>query len=81
MTTQMIIRIDAEKRRALNRLSKIEGKTTSAVVRELIDTFIAERDISGYIDNVWSRTGKAIREKGFTEKDIDRLIQASRKAS
>ena len=81
MTTQMIIRIDAEKRRVLNRLSKVEGKTTSAVVRELIDTFIAERDISGYIDNVWSRTGKAIKEKGFTEKDIDRLIQASRKAS
>jgi hypothetical protein len=81
MTTQMIIRMDSEKRRTLSRLSKAEGKTTSEVVRHLIDTFISEHDISGYIDNLWSRTERIIKQKGFTEKDIDRVIEASREAS
>jgi hypothetical protein len=81
MTTQMLIRIDARKRKILDRLSKSEGKTTSEVVRELIDTFITEHDLGGYIDGLWNRVGQAMKRKGYSETDIPRLIKDSRKAA
>jgi len=80
MTMQMLIRIDEEKRKTLDRLSKSEGKTTSEVVRELIDTFITQHDVSGYIDGLWGRIGQTLRHKGYSEADIPGLIKASRKA-
>lgn len=80
MTTQMLIRIDPRKRKTLDRLSKSEGKTTSEVVRELIDTFITEHDLSGYIDGLWNRIGQSLKRKGYSETDIPRLIKESRKA-
>jgi metal-responsive CopG/Arc/MetJ family transcriptional regulator len=81
MTMQMLIRIDEQKRKALDRLSKSEGKTTSEVVRELIDTFITQHDASGYIDGLWSRIGQALKRKGYSESDIPKLIKESRMAA
>jgi hypothetical protein len=81
MTTQMLVRIDADKRRALNRLSRAEGKTTSEVVRELIDTFIDKRDISRHVDGLWDRIGGAMRKRGYGSLDINRIIAQTRKAS
>jgi hypothetical protein len=81
MTTQMLIRIDAEKRRALDQLSKSEGKTTSEVVRELIDSFIADHDMGRYLDGLWDRLGVSIKQKGFSESDIPKLIKESHKAA
>ena len=80
MTTQMLIRIDSRKRKTLDKLSKSEGKTTSEVVRELIDTFIIEHDLSGYIDGLWNRIGQTLKRNGYSEADIPRLIKESRKA-
>ena len=40
MTTQMIIRIDNEVKNRLNKLARIEGKTTSEMVRGLIEEYI-----------------------------------------
>ena len=36
MGTQMIVRIDSEMKKRLNRLARVEGKTTSQVVMKLI---------------------------------------------
>jgi predicted DNA-binding protein len=81
MTTQMLIRIDGQKRKTLDRLSKSEGKTTSEVVRELIDTFITQHDLSGYIDGLWDRIGHSLKRKGFSEADIPKILKESRKAA
>lgn len=81
MTTQMLIRIDGQKRKALDRLSKSEGKTTSAVVRELIDAFITQHDMSGYIDGLWDRIGQTLKREGYSEADIPKIIKDSRKAA
>ena len=80
MPSQMIIRIDPAKRKKLNTLSKSLGKTTSEVIRELIDTFIKDHDISGYIDNLWERVGICLQKNDYSQKDISRLIKDSRKA-
>ena len=46
---QMIIRIDRETKQKLARLAKMGGKSSSEVVRELVERYIRERDMSGYL--------------------------------
>jgi len=75
----MIIRIDDEVKTRLNRLARIEGKTTSEMVRGLIEEYIRERDIGAYIEDLWNRTGRKLKTKGVTAETIDKAIKASRK--
>lgn len=79
MSTQMIIRIDDEVKSRLNKLARIEGKTTSEMVRGLIEEYIKERDIGSYIDDLWNRIGKKIKAKGVTPATIETAIRAARK--
>ena len=80
MTTQMIIRMDSEMKNKLNKLARVEGKTTSQMVRELMEDYIREKDIGTYIDNLWDRIGGKLRSKGVTQRDINRAIKESRKS-
>jgi len=79
MSTQMIIRIDDELKNRLNTLARIEGKTTSEMVRGLIEEYIKERDIGSYIDDLWNRIGKKLRSKGASTATIEKAIRAARK--
>ena len=79
MSTQMIIRIDDEVKNRLNKLARTEGKTTSEMVRELIEERIKERDIGAYIDDLWNRIGRKLKSKGVTAATINKAIKASRK--
>ena len=80
MTTQMIIRIDSEMKNRLNRLARVEGKTTSQMVRELIEGYIKEKDIGTYIDDLWGRIGGKLRSKGLKQSDVNRAIKESRRS-
>ena len=80
MTTQMIIRIDSQVKDRFNKLARIEGKTTSQVVREMIEDYIRERDIGTYIDDLWDRIGGKLRSKGIKQRDINRAIKESRRS-
>lgn len=77
--TQMIIRMDPELKDKLSRLARTEGKTTSQMVRELIENYIKEHDISSYIDNLWGRVGKKLKSKGVTPTNVDKAIKDVRK--
>ncbi len=79
MTDQIIVRIDPELKTKASRLAKKEGKNLSEVIRELLEDYIKTHDISGYIDTLWDRIGERLQAKGYTEKDIDTLINAVRK--
>ncbi len=79
MTTQMIVRIDPEVKERLSKLAKVEGKTTSQMVRELIEDYIKERDIGTYVDDLWSRIGGKLRSKGVRQRDTDKTIKDVRK--
>ena len=80
MTTQMIIRINSETKNRLVKLARVEGKTTSQMVRDLIEDYIKEKDIGSYIDNLWDRIGGKLRTKGISQRDINRAIKESRKS-
>lgn len=79
MTTQMIIRMDPKLKEKLNKLARTEGKTTSQMVRDLIENYIEEHDIGSYIDNLWDRIGKKLESNGITPADIDKAIKDVRK--
>ena len=80
MTTQMIIRIDSGMKNRLNKLARVEGKTTSQMVRELIEDYLREKDIGTYIDDLWDRIGGKLRSKEINQRDIHRAIKESRKS-
>ena len=79
MTTQMIVRIDEGVKNRLNRLARLEGKTTSEMVRELIEERIKERDIGAYVDDLWNRIGRKLKSKGVTAAIIDKAVKETRK--
>ncbi|MEE9615375.1 MAG: ribbon-helix-helix protein, CopG family [Thermodesulfobacteriota bacterium] len=79
MATQMLIRMDPELKDRLSRLARAEGTTTSQMVRGLIEDYVKERDISGYIDDLWSRIGDKLRDKGVTPGSIEEAVKEVRK--
>lgn len=79
MTTQMVIRIDDEVKSRLNKLARLEGKTISKMVRELIEERIKERDIGAYVDDLWNRIGAKLKSKGVTTAEINNAVKAARK--
>lgn len=70
--------MDPELKNKAARLAKTEGKNLSEVIRELLESYVKNRDIESYIDNLWDRIGGKMKEKGYTEKDIDSTIQEVR---
>ena len=81
MTTQMIIRIDGETKSTLARLAQNEGKNSSEIVRELINNYIKDRDMSSYIDDLWNRVGEIIKSREVRSQDIRQAISQVRKSS
>ena len=78
MSIHMIIRIEPELKEKINRVAKAEGKTTSEVVRRLIEEYVRDRDLGAYIDNLWGRIGKRLKSEGVTEKGIAKIIKEVR---
>jgi hypothetical protein len=76
----MIIRIDDAIKAKFARLAKAEGKTTSHVVRELIEDYVQDRDMGGYVDDLWSRIGANLTSQGATAKAVPSAVQAARRA-
>ncbi len=81
MSDQLILRLDPDTKSKLNRLSRSEGKSTSQVLRGMIDQFIREHDLAGYVDGLWDRIGKKIQAKGFGPDKVQKAIREFRGAS
>lgn len=79
MHGQLLIRIEDKKKEKLSRLARLHGKSTSQLIREIIDRYLNEQDIEVYIDDLWGRIGKKLKEKGITLSNVQRAIQEYRK--
>ena len=75
MATQMIVRIDPELKAKVNNFAKVEGKSVSEVVRELLEEYVKSRDINSYIENLWERIGGKLASSGIGPKDVKRIIR------
>jgi predicted transcriptional regulator len=78
MTTQMIVRIDPELKNKVNSIAKAEGKSVSAVVRELLEDYVKNRDIGLYIDDLWQRIGDKLISRKIGTKEIQSAIKEVR---
>lgn len=78
MATQMMVRINSDLKNKVNNLAKAEGKNVSEVVRELLENYVRDRDISFYIDDLWERIGGKLKSRGYTLNDIHRVIREVR---
>ncbi len=79
MSDQLMIRLDPELKKQLDRLSRSEGKTTSRMVRELIRGYIKERDIAAYVDGLWERIGKKLGVRGVRPAGVAKAVAETRK--
>ena len=78
MTTQMIIRIEPSLKNKASNLAKLEGKSLSELVRELLENYSKERDMGAYIDNLWDSIGKKLDQENISELDIEEAIKLAR---
>ena len=74
----MIVRINPELKNKVNNLAKAEGKSISEVVRELLEDYVKNRDISLYIDDLWQRIGDKLTSRKVGPQEIRRAIQEVR---
>jgi len=73
--TQVIVRLDAELKRQVTKLAQAEGKSLSEVVRELMQQYVKDRDMKGYILDLWEALGSEARSRGHSEHDIEDIIR------
>ena len=78
MATQMIIRLEPSLKNKVSRLAKAEGKNLSELVRELLEKYTKERDMSAYIDNLWDRIGLNLSQNNISEANIEEAIKQVR---
>ena len=78
MATQMIIRVESSLKNKVSRLAKAEGKNLSELVRELLEKYTKERDMSAYIDNLWDRIGLNLFQNNISEANIEEAIKQVR---
>ena len=78
MTTQMIVRIEPDLKAQVSRLAKAEGKTVSEIVRELLNGYVKDRDMGGYVDDLWGRIGAKLDPQGNDPTHIQKVIEQSR---
>ncbi|MBU0484850.1 MAG: ribbon-helix-helix protein, CopG family [Proteobacteria bacterium] len=78
MASQMIIRVETSLKNKVSQLAKAEGKNLSELVRELLEKYTKERDMSGYIDNIWDRIGRNLSQNKRSEANIEEAIKQVR---
>ena len=75
---QMIVRVDPELKEKAAFIARREGKSLSQVVRELLEEYVRQRDMSAYIEDLWNYFGERLKEQGITPEDIPRIIEEVR---
>jgi len=78
MATQMIIRVESGLKNKVSQLAKAEGKNLSELVRELLEKYTKERDVSAYIDSLWDSIGQNFSKNNISEADIEEAIKQVR---
>jgi predicted DNA-binding protein len=80
MSRQMVVRIDDDTKDKFFKIARMEGKTASEKLREMIEHYVSENDLSEVIDKLWRNISRKLAKKGVKEADIDEAIAAVRKS-
>jgi predicted DNA-binding protein len=79
MNMQMLIRIDGETKEKLGRLARKQGKNCSQMIREILGEYVRERDIEGYVDDLWQRIGRTLKAKKVKAADVAAAVRTVRR--
>jgi predicted DNA-binding protein len=78
MGDQLVIRIDRKTKEKFYELARMEGKSASEKVREMVETYIRTMDIGSVVDSLWERIGSKMKEEGIGEDDVEQAIREVR---
>ncbi len=79
MSTSLIVRMDKEKKERFDRMARRRGKSSSEVIRELVDGYIERHDMRGYLAPIWDEISADFKKRNITQKDINEAIKEVRK--
>jgi len=75
----ILINIDEQLKSRFDRTAKMEGKTRSEKIRELMSEYVVERDIRKWIDDIWNGIGTQLKNAGYSQKDVEQAVKKARK--
>ncbi len=78
---QLTVRIDDDLKGHLQNLARQEGKSTSDVVRSLVQRYVQDRDRGAALRSLWSRMQQNAEEAEADPEEVDQAIRAVRKES
>lgn len=74
MKSQLLVRIDKKLKQKFSILSQLENKSISEKVRELLEEYVREHDMETSLRDLWEEMGAEMRDRGYKEKDIKKII-------
>ncbi len=79
MESQVIVRIDSKIKKRFYGIARMEGKTASEKVREMINEYVSKGDISNAVDEIWDGITKKMKRKGISQADVDNAVREVRR--
>jgi predicted transcriptional regulator len=78
---QLTVRIDEDLKGHLQALARQEGKSTSDVVRSLVQRYVQDRDRSAAFGALWKQMQRRAEEAGASREDVEAAIESVRAKS
>jgi len=78
MSTQILIRIDEDTKRKIQKIARSEQKSLSQKIREIIGSYVEEHDIEKSISSLWKEIGNSLKDSGYSAKDVERMVREVR---
>ena len=77
---QLTVRIDDDLKDHLQNLARQEGKSTSDVVRGLVQRYVQDRDRGTALRALWERMRQRAEEAGAGPEDVEDAIESVRES-
>ncbi|MDA8090476.1 MAG: hypothetical protein M0Z61_09700 [Nitrospiraceae bacterium] len=78
MTSQILVRVDKDLKDKFRKLSGIEQKSVNEKMRELMEEYVRDHSIESAMKDLWNEIGSSMREKGYRESDVEKMIKKVR---
>lgn len=77
---QLTVRIDDDLKGHLQNLARQEGKSTSDVVRSLVQRYVQDRDRGAALRALWEQMRQRAEEAGAAPRDVEGAIESVRES-
>jgi len=78
MATQILIRVDEDLKRKVQKLARAEQKSVTQKIREILYQYVEEHDIERSLKSLWKEIGEEIKKAGYKPSDVNRIIKEVR---